>query len=106
VTRSESASIGGQTITQASNPWGFMAVQANWGISSSWSDSVTYSITQPFTIPNGQYIKVFFADSWTEYRGTASEWGLNGYAGETTATGEKHPGTFSLWSFPYPLPGP
>jgi hypothetical protein len=103
VTKSESATIGGSVVTQINNPWGWFSANSNWSINSATSTTVSYSVTKDYNIPSGNYLKIFVGETWTQLTGTASQWGLHGYGGEVNTTGEIHPGTFSLWAYPYEL---
>jgi hypothetical protein len=91
ITKTESGTIGGQLVTQATDPAGFVALQTNASITSTTEVSCSISQTIPVTVPPYSVVDVYVAPTWVELAGTCSLWGASGYVGDIAWSGVRVP---------------
>jgi hypothetical protein len=87
----ESGTIGGQLVTQITDPIGFITLQTNASVTSTTSVTVSPSSTLTTTAPPWTLVSLYLAVSYTDLAGTCSIWGTSGYMGEGTWIAKRYP---------------
>ena len=87
----EQATLGGQVVTQLTDPAGFVSFQSNWSITS--TTQITSSKSIADTIPVAPHTRVIYycAPMYGEMQGTCSRWGVHGYEDESVWSATRVP---------------
>ena len=89
--KTESGTIGGQLVTQSTDPEGFLAFQINEAITSTTQVTSSLSETIGIFVKAHSTVDVYVAPTWQYLSGTCSTWGGHGYTGDTDWVGIKVP---------------